>query len=529
MGHRQGGHYPPFDWKICLAALAAVWLCLTLPAIAQVQPMAAEADVVIDGRVLFRLGRIDTVSAERRADVANDALWKVLENAERQSPPSSIRVRTREQNGLVTVRANGRHLLTVTSSDLISGVLPEDLATVWVAELQSALDRAQQERRPDYQRKMAWTSLGVVAIALLLWALLYNGRRWLWRRQTRTGKKLSVWLLPSLLGSQIVVWFAAAIYICELFPAARSTRYRIFQFLERTFTDPLLSIDGRGYSLVSLLNGVLLALVLWIGVRIVTSAVKSRFLKAAIPDRGLQDAIATLMQIVLTGMGLFLILQALGIDLSALAILASVLGVGLGFGLQNIANNIVSGWMMLFERSIQVGDFINLGDLAGTVERIGLRSTEIRTPDRVSIIVPNAQLLENKVINWSHGHPVSQLHLPIGVAYSSNIHQVHTAVMEAVGAHPNVLRYPQPKLRFLGFGESSLDFDVLVWMRDPRQQFDLKSDLYYMLESNFRRYDIEIPFPQRDLNIRPSQIDPIILTQQISEESLPVIPKTESG
>ncbi len=274
-------------------------------------------------------------------------------------------------------------------------------------------------------------------------------------------------------------------------------------------------------------NVVLLTLALWIGVRIITSAVKSRFLQAAIPDRGVQDAIATLMQIILTGIGLFLILQVLGIDLSALAILASVLGVGLGFGLQNIANNVVSGWMMLFERSIQVGDFINLGELAGTVESIGVRSTEIRTLDRVAIIVPNAQLLENKVINWSHGHPVSQLHLPIGIAYSSDIRQVHTAVMEVASAHPSVLQYPQSRLRFLGFGNSSLDFDVLVWIRDPRLQFDIKSDLYYMLEANFRRHNIEIPFPQRDLNIRSPQWDAADWTQQFSKQASPVLEKTE--
>ncbi|MBE9065065.1 mechanosensitive ion channel [Leptolyngbya cf. ectocarpi LEGE 11479] len=508
-------------WQLANIALVTILVTALLnvqPAgIAQSQPAQARADVVIDGRVLFQLDQIDTVSAQRRADVANEALWKVLENAESQPTPSPIRVRTREQEGLVTVRANGRHLLTVTSRDLMAGVLAQDQADGWAGELQAALDRAQKERRPTYQRQMAWVSGGASAIALAIWALLYNGRRWLWRRQTRTGKKLPMWLLPFLLGAQVVVWLATAVYICELFPAARSMRYRIFQFLERTFTGPLFDIDGQDYSLVNLFQLVLLTLALWIGVRIVTSAVKSRFLTAAIPNRGVQDAIATLMQVVLTGLGLFLILQVLGIDLSALAILASVLGVGLGLGLQHIANNIVSGWVMLLERSIQVGDFINLGDLAGTVENIGARSTEIRTLDRVAIIVPNAELLENKVINWSHGHPVSQLHLPIGVAYNSDIRQVHDAVMEVAHTHPSVLQYPQPRLRFLGFGDSSLDFDVLVWIRDPRLQFDLKSDLYYMLEANFRHYDIQIPFPQRDLNIRSPQLDLAAWPQQSAQ------------
>ncbi|MFG6103472.1 mechanosensitive ion channel [Leptothoe sp. EHU-05/26/07-4] len=528
MGNGQWGRWThrtlwvKYFFRIAIVTLVLLANILALPIMAQTgaQPMAQKADVVIDGRVLFQLRSIEDISAEERAVFANQALWQVIDNADQQPTPAPIRVRTRERDGLVTLRANGRHLLTVTSGDLMAGVLPEERAELWAEILQVALDRAQKERQPDYQRKMAWVSVGVVAIALFSWVLLYNIRRWLWRRQTRKGR-LPMWILPSLLGARFLVWLAAGIYVCELFPVARSIRYRIFQFLERTFTDPLFDIDGQGYSLVSLFNVVLLTLALWIGVRVVTSAVKSRFLQAAIPDRGVQDAIATLMQIILTGIGLFLILQVLGIDLSALAILASVLGVGLGFGLQNIANNVVSGWMMLFERSIQVGDFINLGDLAGTVESIGVRSTEIRTLDRVSIIVPNAQLLENKVINWSHGHPVSQLHLPMGVAYNSDIRQVHTTVMEVARAHPSVLQYPQPRLRFLGFGDSALNFDVLVWIRDPRLQFDIKSDLYYMLEANFRRHNIEIPFPQRDLNIRSPQWDATIWTQQRSQAGTP--------
>ncbi|MEM1254227.1 MAG: mechanosensitive ion channel domain-containing protein [Cyanobacteria bacterium P01_H01_bin.21] len=485
---------------------------------ATAQTLTQKANVVIDGRVLFQLGSIENISADERADFANQALWQVIE-----SSPSPIRVRTRERDGLVTLRANGRHLLTVTAGDLMAGVPPQERAELWADSLQVALDRAQMERQPAYQRRMAWVSLGAVAIALLCWAILYNSRRWLWRQQTRSGR-LPAWILPSLLVAQVLVWLAAGVYICELFPIARTIRYRLFQY----FTSPLFDIDGQGYSLVDVFRVVLLTLALWIGVRIVTSAVKSRFLKAAISDRGVQDAISTLMQVILTGIGLFLILQVLGIDLSALAILASVLGVGLGFGLQNIANNVVSGWMMLFERSIQVGDFINLGDLAGTVESIGVRSTEIRTLDRVAIIVPNAQLLENKVINWSHGHPVSQLHLPMGVAYGSDIRQVHTAVIEVASAHPSVLQYPQPRLRFLGFGDSSLDFDVLVWIRDPRLQFDIKSDLYYMLEANLRRHHIEIPFPQRDLNIRSPQWDAATWAQQMSQPSTPpVLEKTE--
>ncbi|MEM1238941.1 MAG: mechanosensitive ion channel domain-containing protein [Cyanobacteria bacterium P01_H01_bin.26] len=503
--------------SVALAVLLLLGLAGAFPALGQTQ-LSQEADVVVDGRVLFRLGSIDDFSAQERADFANQALRQVL-----RSPTAPIRVRIQRQEGLTKVRANDRHLLTVTSGDLMAGVPPEEQAELWISRLQTALDQAQMERQPAYQRRMAWLALGVAAIALSLWVVLQNGCRLLWRRQIRSSGRLPRWLPVAVLCGQILIGLAAIVYICDLFPAARSARYSVFQFLHRTFTGPLFAIDEQGYSLVDVFRLVLLTLALWIGVRILTSAVKSRVLQTAIPDRGLQDAIATLMQIGLTGLGLFLILQVLGIDLSALAILASVLGVGVGFGLQNIANNFVSGWVMLFERSIQVGDFINLGDLAGTVESIGARSTEIRTLDRVAIIVPNAELLENKVINWSHGHPVSQLHLPIGVAYNSDIQQVHAAVMEVASTHPSVLQYPQPRLRFLGFGDSALNFDVLVWIRDPRLQFDLKSDLYYMLEANFQRYGIELPFPQRDLNIRSPQLSTALSVwkQQAAQDASP--------
>ena len=517
LGRRGWAGLRRWGLSVALAVLLMLGLAGAFPALGQT-PLFQEADVVVDGRVLFRLGSIDDFSAQERADFANQALRQVL-----RSQTAPIRVRMQRQEGLTTVRANGRHLLTVTSGDLMAGVPPGEQAELWISRLQAALDQAQKERQPAYQRRMAWLALGVAAIALTLWAVLQNGCRLLWRRQIRSSGRLPVWLPVAVLCGQSLIGLAAIVYICDLFPAARSARYSVFQFLHRTFTGPLFAIDEQGYSLVDVFRLVLLTLALWIGVRILTSAIKSRVLQTAIPDRGLQDAIATLMQVGLTGLGLFLILQILGIDLSALAILASVLGVGLGFGLQNIANNFVSGWVMLFERSIQVGDFINLGDLAGTVESIGARSTEIRTLDRVAIIVPNAELLENKVINWSHGHPVSQLHLPIGVAYNSHIQQVHAAVMEVASTHPSVLQYPQPRLRFLGFGDSALNFDVLVWIRDPRLQFDLKSDLYYMLEANFQRYGIELPFPQRDLNIRSPQLSAALSgwTQPVAQDASP--------
>jgi hypothetical protein len=195
------------------------------------------------------------------------------------------------------------------------------------------------------------------------------------------------------------------------------------------------------------------------------------------------------------------------VDVSSLTILASLLGVGIGFGLQNITSNFVSGIIILLERPIKVGDFINVGDLVGTVERIGARSTEIRTPDQVSIIIPNADFVNARVVNWSHGHPVSRLRVPFGVAYGSDVNRVQQVVLQAAKSHADVLGYPKPHVWFSGFGDNSLDFELLVWINDPRSQFQLKSDLYYLLEASLRRHRIEIPFPQRDLHLRSPLMD----------------------
>lgn len=481
-----------------------------MPSLAQsVAPTPPKADVVIDGRVLFRLGSIEGFSAAQRANLANSSLQQVLNDTSIQTP---IQAYVAQRDNLTTIRVKNRHLLTVTEGDFMVGVTSREQAEEWTDQLETALKRAQWERHPSYYRSIIWQALAGLLLATAFSSILHWKRRQMRQQPVKPmnvsyGRRL---IPPALLCLQVLGWFAFLIYFCELIPLARIGRYRSFQFLRQIFTNSLLTVGERGYSLLDISKLFVLIILLWIVVRGLTAVVKSRFIQAAIPDRGVQDAIATVMQFSLMALGSFILLQAWGIDLRALAVAASVLGVGLGFGLQNIVNNFISGWILLIERPVQVGDFINLGDLMGTVERIGVRSTEIRTLDRVSIIVPNADLVDSRVVNWSHGHPVSRLHLPLGTAYGSPIDQVHLAVMEAAQTHPEVLRYPKPQLRFLGFGDSSLDFDLIVWIRDPRHQFDIKSDLYYLLEANLNRYQIEIPFPQRDLNLRNPALQPLI-------------------
>jgi small-conductance mechanosensitive channel len=231
-------------------------------------------------------------------------------------------------------------------------------------------------------------------------------------------------------------------------------------------------------------------------------------------NRGSQEVISVVIRYCLLFFGTIVLLQSFGVNLSSIAIIGSAFGVGIGFGFQDIAKNFASGIVLLFERSIQVGDFIQVDKHMGTVERVGARSIVLKTLDRISIIVPNSRLLADEVINWSHGNPASRIHIPVGVAYGSDVQKVKSALLQAASEHPEVLRYPQSQVFFTGFGDSSLDFELLVWTSDPSRQQPLMSDLYFRLEKVLKEQEIEIPFPQQDLHLRTGNF-PLTLSPQL--------------
>jgi potassium-dependent mechanosensitive channel len=268
------------------------------------------------------------------------------------------------------------------------------------------------------------------------------------------------------------------------------------------------TLGRQAYSIIDLLilGALLFSIITMAGV--LTNLLRSRVLQRAGINRGLQEVIAMLTKYSVVTIATIILLQIWGLDLSSLAILASALGVGIGFGLQDIAKNFGSGLVLVFERPIQVGDFVEVGEFKGTVEQIAARSTEIRTLDHVSIIVPNSRFLEKEVINWSHRNPVSRLHIPVGVAYQADPQTVQTALLEAAQNHPDVLPSPPPTVLFQGFGDSALNFELLVWTSTPNRQFLLRSDLNFLIFETLKRWHIEIPFPQRDLHLRSLQVAP---------------------
>jgi small-conductance mechanosensitive channel len=190
-----------------------------------------------------------------------------------------------------------------------------------------------------------------------------------------------------------------------------------------------------------------------------------------------------------------------GIDMSKFAILAGALGVGIGFGLQNIVNNFLSGLILLFERPVKVGDKVSIDSQWGTVTKIGLRSTVVETADRAELIVPNSELIAQKVTNWTFSSGVSRVVLPVGVAYGTSLDNVQALLVKVAGSHAEVLAEPEPAAIFTGFGDSAITFELQVWITNVEARLRVKSQLGLAIDREFRAAGIVIPFPQRDLHL----------------------------
>jgi len=220
-------------------------------------------------------------------------------------------------------------------------------------------------------------------------------------------------------------------------------------------------------------------------------------------DIGVRQAMATILRYVIIAIGFIVILQTAGIDLTALNVLAGAVGIGVGFGLQNIASNFISGLIILFERPIKVGDRIEVGNVEGDVIQIKGRSTTVVTNDNIAIIVPNSSFITQNVVNWSHTGKMVRFKIPIGVSYDSDVRLVEKLLLEAADQSHDVLKEPRPGVRFMEFGNSALLFELRVWSTSLVQKKGLLiSSLNFIIIEKFRKHGIVMPYPQRDLHIR---------------------------
>jgi len=303
---------------------------------------------------------------------------------------------------------------------------------------------------------------------------------------------LSRWALSLVLGVAVVLW--------SLNSWGISPQHVAWAFQWMTWGPTLGSVKLTTLNVVGTILAIYLGFFLS---RLVRGLMLIRIFPRTALDTGVQYTIATTVHYVILILAGLIALNILGFPLTNLVLVFGALGVGIGFGLQNIVNNFLSGLILLFERPIKVGDMLVIDGQWGTVKEIRVRSTIFETFDRCVLIIPNSELVSNKVANWTHyGAGINRLTLKVGVAYDSDVRQVTQLITEICRANPRVVAVPPPQVYFTVYGDSSLDFTIMVHLRIPDDRMVATHELNSAIFEAFNEHGIEIPFPQRDLHIK---------------------------
>jgi small-conductance mechanosensitive channel len=292
----------------------------------------------------------------------------------------------------------------------------------------------------------------------------------------------------------VIIWLAFALVIAWIYP---------------TLVDAFAALSSLKLTIgsITVTPGSVINIILIIYVTLLFSrGLRAFLLQEILPsygvERGVQLSIARLVHYGILTIGFIILLRVLGFGLNQITILGGALGVGIGFGLQAIVNNFVSGLILLFERPIKVGDMIDVGTQVGEVKELGLRATTVQTFDNAEVVIPNSQLISSNVTNWTLAEKKVRVRVPVGVAYGTDISKVFEILLGCAEANPRVLSSPKPTALFLSFGASSLDFELRVWISDFDHRVEVLSELNQDIEAEFHLAGIEIPFQQTDLHLR---------------------------
>lgn len=297
-------------------------------------------------------------------------------------------------------------------------------------------------------------------------------------------------IVPDLLSNHLSVTFALQEGLDWL--------KKIWLYLNLKFTFGKIEV-----SVSSFIQGIIVFLVAVLIARSVTNLLDRYFSHRTPIDPGIRYTIGRLLRYLFITIGGLLALNiAISIDLTSIAVVFTALSVGIGFGLQYIAADIVSGFILLFERPIRIGDRITIGEDEGDIQSINLRTTIVNTNDRIAIIVPNSKLVTQRVVNWSYGDPRARVSIPVSVDNESDIALVTKTLEESARDIANVLTDPPPSVQFLKFGDYSLDFRLLVWTNQPRRHVQMRSDINFRIASLFRERSIKIPFPTQEFLLK---------------------------
>ena len=274
--------------------------------------------------------------------------------------------------------------------------------------------------------------------------------------------------------------------------------------LYEIFTKQMLDVGGTKLSIAEIGSLVALVVMAFFVSKIFSELIRRTILNRLRVNRGLQEAITVFIRYLLLIVSSAIILQSAGINLSSLAVFAGGIGIGLGFGLQNLASNFISGLVLLFEQTLKVGDYIEIGELKGTIEKIDIRSTILRTDDDLFVIVPNQRFIENNTVNWSYEGHTCRIRIPVSVAQDTDLLVLSEALLTVARHEPRVLSTPPPEVQFKSFGSESLNFELLVWINEPEANEPIRSSLNFRIAYEIRERGIKIPFPTREIILRNS-------------------------
>ena len=277
----------------------------------------------------------------------------------------------------------------------------------------------------------------------------------------------------------------------------------LIKAIKPIFDYPLFKLGDTHFTVGSIFYFVISLFLLFYLSRKLRDLLANRVLTRYNYDTGVRQSIAAIVRYGILGIGLIIIFQNSGLNMSSLGLVLGALGVGIGLGLQTITNNFVSGIIIMFERPVKIGDKIEVGEVTGNVVHIGARATTVLTNDNISVIVPNSDFVSAKVINWSHAERKVRFNFDVFTSYRENPDEIKKILLEVAKENLGVLDDPKPDVLFVEYGESSLKFYLRVWTTIyVDRPVVLKSQLYYAIFRKFRQHGIEVPYPQRELHIR---------------------------
>ena len=353
------------------------------------------------------------------------------------------------------------------------------------------------------------TTLALFMLWILLWLVLM-AFEYLLRQDTPSAARLRANLGVTERASRtglgfmqliadLVLWLSFVVYLIYVWDESGTTLDRLFELV-------VMGGEVGNIKLVPLdiIGGILVFAMIMVAIGWIKGWVDRRWLQHIVLERGARDALVTLFGYVGFIVAVLIGLSLAHVNLFGLAIVSGALALGIGFGMQEIANNFVSGLILLFERPIRAGDFVSVGQVEGFVRSIRIRATEIETLDNQNVLVPNSELISGRVTNWVLRDTFGRLRISIGVAYGSDVEKVREILETVAHAHSEVItdgRAPEPRALFMGFGDSSLDFELRVRINRIERRFQVTSDLNFAINQAFREAKVTIPFPQRDLHL----------------------------